>query len=196
MGFMKWFVVALGTLAAITSPAAAARSMASEVFGNVSRIGAGGADVHDRQLQWKADVHDSWQRDCIRMCMAHKSCADLPDPGGGGGGGGWKKGKMTYYWGAEPDQGFGTGPKGGCDNALRPLKSVAVPQARWKQLRGRRVRIQGVCDECVVDDLCAGPGCREFDLYVGYDNTNKYDGVKDIKYKVGGRVKGHPCLDS
>lgn len=99
---------------------------------------------------------------------------------------------MTYYWGSEPDIGFGTGNVGACDNKLVAGKSVAVPAAKWNELKGRRVSIEGVCDDCVVDDMCKGPGCKDIDMYVGNKQGGK-DGIKSVKYSVGEKVAGHKC---
>lgn len=103
-------------------------------------------------------------------------------------------GKMTYYWASEPDVGYGSGPLGACDNPLVPFESVAVPVARWEELKGREVEIEGVCERCVVDDQCAGPSCKDFDLYVGERNDDGYDGVVPVRFRVGPRVPGHPCV--
>lgn len=102
---------------------------------------------------------------------------------------------MTYYWASEPDIGNGSGALGACDNKLVAGKSVAVPASKWNELKGRRVSIEGVCDDCVVDDMCedeAGGKCREIDLYVG-KTQNGHDGIKNIKYTIGEKVAGHKC---
>lgn len=110
---------------------------------------------------------------------------------GGGGTGEWMSGKMSYYWGSESDKGYGTGNKGACDNQLRANKSIAVRQSEWSKYKGRRVEIQGVCTDCQVDDMCAGP-CQELDMYTG--NNKGGDGIKSVKYRFGDRIAGHPCL--
>lgn len=106
---------------------------------------------------------------------------------------GTQNGQMTYYWASEPDIGYGSGNLGACDNPLVAFESVAVPKARWEELKGRAVEIEGVCDRCVVDDMCAGPGCKDLDLYVGTDNEGAYDGIVAVRFRVGDRVPDHPC---
>ncbi len=101
---------------------------------------------------------------------------------------------MTFYWGSEPELGYGTGDQGACDNDLRPMKSVAVKHSNWERYKGSRVVIEGYCCDCVVDDYCLGSGCKDLDLYVGNKNSGKYDGVKSVKYAFGDKVRGHPCL--
>lgn len=202
MRFLRWLTVALAFLATTHAR--------PQVFdANTTLDLQRGVDVHGRQLAWKSDVHDSWVRKCIDVCydMGLDACRN-PDTKKGTSktaqkkkkkqddnvDTGWKQGQMTYYWGSEPDLGYGTGTVGGCDNPLKPFKSVAVPQRQWEDMRGRTVSIKGVCTACVVDDLCAGPACKELDLYVGNTNPNKYDGIKDVQYKIGKRVQNHPCL--
>ena len=107
---------------------------------------------------------------------------------------GTQNGQMTYYWASEPDIGYGSGNLGACDNQLVAFQSVAVPKARWGELKGRVVSIEGVCERCVVDDMCAGPGCKDLDLYVGTDNSEGYDGIESVRFRVGKQVPGHPCL--
>lgn len=121
---------------------------------------------------------------------------DGDDPSGGGDDEdtGTQNGQMTYYWASEPDIGYGSGNLGACDNPLVAFESVAVPKARWDELKGREVEIEGVCERCVVDDMCAGPTCKDLDLYVGHDNEEGYDGIESVRFRVGRRVPGHPCV--
>lgn len=177
MGRLSWLAVALGTLAAFTAPAAEAR-----------RLLLPGSYAGLRQ----AYAH---QAPGGRQLTRATECA-RPHKRRGRKEGGWKKGKMTFYWGSEEDVGYGSGAVGGCDNPLEAHKSVAVPQRRWDELKGRTVAIEGTCDDCVVDDMCAGPDCADFDLYVGWKNDGGYDGRKDIRYKLKERVDGHPCVSA
>lgn len=192
MRFLRWLTVALALLSTTQ-----ARQL------NTTHD-LQGVDVHGRQLAWKkSDAHDSWVKKCMDLCDDMGRACKAPEPAtkkkpksepDKDDDTGWKRGQMTYYWGSEPDLGFGTGTVGACDNPLKPYTSVAVPKRQWEELRGRTVSIKGVCAACVVDDMCAGPDCKELDFYVGSKNTKGYDGIKDIEYKFGKRVKNHPCL--
>lgn len=211
MRFLRWLTVVLAVLAP-AMPAAHARQFGHLTGTAVARVRLleqqhqghhQGVDVHARRLATKSDAHDSWAKKCAAYC---KTCAN-PDVQKDAGKkkttktkktakdtGQWKSGRMTYYWGSEPDLGYGTGDVGACDNALRPFKSVAVPERLWPKLRGRTVHIKGVCTACVVDDMCRGPECKDLDVYVGWTNDDGYDGIKAVQYKIGNQVKNHPCL--
>lgn len=207
MRFLRWFTVVLAVLAP-AMPTAHARQFGHHHSGNVTGfqlLQQQGVDVHARHLAWKSDAHDSWEKKCAPVCENKlKECKSAKEkakaskknkkPDTDTGQGPWKNGRMTYYWGSEPDLGFGTGDVGACDNALRPFKSVAVPEKLWPKMRGRTVQIKGVCTACVVDDMCRGPECKDLDVYVGYTNDDGYDGIKNVQYKVGNPVKNHPCL--
>lgn len=107
------------------------------------------------------------------------------DSGGGGcdGSGNWLSGQATYYAANEPDVGHGTGPIGSRDNPLIRGTSVAT---RNGGDFGRRVCIRGLksMPDGVyrVDDVCAGGGCRDFDVFVG-SNMGGGEGVDSIQYK-------------
>lgn len=209
MRFLRWLTIVLGVLASTTVPTTHGRQLGHHA-GNVTGfqlLQQQGVDVHARQLAWKSDVHDSWAKKCTELCESMgKQCVN-PDDGAKtkketkketkkpkSDTGQWKNGRMTYFWGSEPDLGYGTGTVGACDNKLRPFKSVAVPEKLWPKLKGRSVQIKGVCTACVVDDMCRGPECKDLDVYVGDTNDKGYDGIKKVQYKFGKQVKNHPCL--
>lgn len=97
-----------------------------------------------------------------------------------------KGSRMTFYWASEPEKGFGTGDVGACDNKLVPMKSVAMREDLFYKYKGRQVHIPGYCEPyCVVADMCKGPGCQEFDFYVGTHKKKGYDGVPQITYTMG-----------
>lgn len=77
----------------------------------------------------------------------------------------WQRGWATYY----------TSNEGGAVGAgglrLTPFKSVAVRLRDFKKLKGRRVDIKGF-GKFVVEDACAGRGCKDFDIYVGNNVAN------------------------
>lgn len=172
MGRLSWLVAALGVLASLTAPTAEARKLFELV---PVRPGA----YYGRQL-----AHSGGDG-CGKASRKRRGRKER----------GWSKGQMTYYWGSEPDVGFGSGPVGGCNNQLEAYKSVAVPQRHWDELKGRTVAIEGTCDDCVVDDMCAGPQCVDLDLYVGWENSDGKDGRKDVRFKFKDRVEGHPCVE-
>lgn len=208
MRFLRWLTIVLGVLASTTVPTTHGRQLGHHA-GNATGfqlLQQQGVDVHARQLAWKSDVHDSLAKQCSEYCnsMAKKACKNPDAPNKSSkpkpktkpetDTGQWENGRMTYFWGSEPDLGYGTGDVGACDNKLRPFKSVAVPEKLWPKLKGRTVHIKGVCTACVVDDMCRGPECKDLDIYVGYTNDDNYDGIKNVQYKIGKQVKNHPCL--
>lgn len=94
----------------------------------------------------------------------------------------WITGAATYY--TSNDGGaYGAGGK-----ELRAFESVAVPMADFERLEGARVEIRGV-GTFVVDDGCAGSGCKDFDFYVGDDEDDARQlpdweqGIMTVQYK-------------
>jgi hypothetical protein len=77
----------------------------------------------------------------------------------------WKRGYTTYYTSNEG------GAVGAGGRKLTPFRSVAVRLRDFKAHKGRRVDIKGF-GRFVVEDACAGSGCKDFDIYVGNDVAN------------------------
>lgn len=94
---------------------------------------------------------------------------------------GWRRGKATYYAANE-----GGGDMGSHDNRLIRGLSVAVKEAwadrvgNWVCIRGLQTASNG-SELRRVDDLCAGGGCREFDVYQGHEMIGD-EGVDTIEY--------------
>ena len=77
----------------------------------------------------------------------------------------WARGWTTYYTSNEG------GAVGAGGEKLKAFRSVAVRLRDFKKLEGRRVDIKGF-GQFVVEDACAGKGCKDFDIYVGNDVAN------------------------
>jgi hypothetical protein len=77
----------------------------------------------------------------------------------------WQRGYTTYYTSNEG------GAVGAGGKRLTPFKSVAVRLRDYKKFKGRRVDIKGF-GRYVVEDACAGKGCKDFDIYVGDNVAN------------------------
>lgn len=77
----------------------------------------------------------------------------------------WIRGHTTYYTSNEG------GSIGAGGRRLTPFRSVAVKVERFRQLEGRDLEIRGL-GAFVVEDACAGDGCRDLDIYVGDSEAN------------------------
>jgi hypothetical protein len=123
----------------------------------------------------KADVSS-----CVDSCLA-KAATGLPARRGSGGGE-WTAGQATYYTSHEG------GSRGANGKALRAFESVAVPEVEFARRRGQRVELHGI-GVFVVDDACAGGGCKDFDVYVGDSVANAArlpdwrKGVMPVEYR-------------
>lgn len=99
-------------------------------------------------------------------------------------------GQMTHYAGSEPELGYGTGTVGYMGTNLKANKSVAVKESEWRNMWCRKVTING--KNYIVDNVCRGPTCKTFDLYLG-DNvsasTLAKKGIKNVTWTKGGQDK-------
>lgn len=125
------------------------------------------------------------------------------DDGGddGGGDGKTRTGTATFYWAREKDKGKGTGPTGACyDNVLTPFYSLAVKcGSQFKKLQGTRVeyKLEGEDKwrKGVIEDSCAGGGCRDIDVYVGLNKNPAYNDRRKITYKLLGKDPNNACTN-
>lgn len=119
-------------------------------------------------------------QDCeARRVLLEHEAASEEDRGGGGS---WRQGVATYYTSREG------GPFGAGGARLSAFRSVAVPIEDFKRREQREVEIRNL-GTFVVEDGCAGHGCKDFDIFVGDDADdarripNWEEGNIPIEYK-------------
>lgn len=135
-------------------------------------------DREDRENRYHDDYEER-EKKAKREKYEELDSDDVDDDDGGGE---WLDGYTTYY------TSHSGGDRGAGGTKLEPFKSIAVKYHKFRNLEGKNVQIKGY-GTYRVDDGCVGKGCKDFDIYVGDDESNAHQlpdwevGIIPIRYR-------------